>query len=195
MLEIGPTRSEIQGLDSGWSNHHMQTGRSPHKGLSPCPDSPGFGPLQQQSEHTSESTGLPLIHFDTVFTNKQKQSVYMTVNPSHNVVLPTNMWEGSWRFRSSGRADVLPDKCLLMLWGHTHPRTQHLLPADQVLYNNHVYIGDRLLKPYYLSREDHNWKIRTSKQRRDVGKYSFINRTIKSWTNYLQAYWRLSPVN
>ena len=42
-------------------------------------------------------------------------------------------------------------------------------------------IGDRLLKPCYLSRGDHNRKIRTRKQRTDVGKYSFVNRTIKSW--------------
>jgi hypothetical protein len=42
-------------------------------------------------------------------------------------------------------------------------------------------IGDRLLKPCYLSRDDHNRKIRTRKQRTDVGKYLFINRTIKNW--------------
>ena len=47
-------------------------------------------------------------------------------------------------------------------------------------------IGDRLLKPCYLSREDHNRKIRTRKLRTDVGKYSFVNRTIKSW-NQLPA--------
>jgi len=47
-------------------------------------------------------------------------------------------------------------------------------------------IGDRLLKPCYLSRDDHNRKIRTRKQRTDVGKYSFVNRTIKSW-NQLPA--------
>jgi hypothetical protein len=45
-------------------------------------------------------------------------------------------------------------------------------------------IGDRLLKPCYLSREDHNRKIRTRKQKRDVGKYSCV----KVGTNYLQAY-------
>jgi len=42
-------------------------------------------------------------------------------------------------------------------------------------------IRDRLQKPCYVSREDHNRKIRTRKQRTDVGKYSFVNRTIKSW--------------
>jgi len=31
-------------------------------------------------------------------------------------------------------------------------------------------IGDRFLKPCYLSREDHNRRIRTRKQRTDVGK-------------------------
>jgi hypothetical protein len=41
-------------------------------------------------------------------------------------------------------------------------------------------IEDRLLKSCYMSRDDHNWKIKTRKQRTDVGKYSFINRTIKS---------------
>jgi len=44
----------------------------------------------------------------------------------------------------------------------------------------------RLLKPCYLNRDGHNQKIRTGKQRTDVGKYSFINRTIKSW-NQLPA--------
>jgi len=41
-------------------------------------------------------------------------------------------------------------------------------------------IGNRLLKPCYLSRGDHNRKIRTRKQRTGVGKYSFVNRAIKS---------------
>jgi hypothetical protein len=39
-------------------------------------------------------------------------------------------------------------------------------------------IRDRLQAPSYLSRVDHNWKIRAIKQGRDVGKYSFVNRTI-----------------
>ena len=42
-------------------------------------------------------------------------------------------------------------------------------------------IGDVFLKPCYLSTDDHNWKIRTRKQRIDIGKYFFVNRTIKSW--------------
>ena len=47
-------------------------------------------------------------------------------------------------------------------------------------------IGDRLLKLCYLSGDGHNGKIRTRKQRTDVGEYSVVNRTIKSW-NQLPA--------
>jgi hypothetical protein len=47
-------------------------------------------------------------------------------------------------------------------------------------------IGDRLIGPFYLSRYDHNHKIRERNQRTDIGKYSFINRTIKLWK---QLYW------
>jgi hypothetical protein len=53
-------------------------------------------------------------------------------------------------------------------------------------------IGGKLLQPCYLSREDHNQEIRTRKQRTDVGKYSFLNWTIKSWN---QLPFRLSPGN
>jgi hypothetical protein len=42
-------------------------------------------------------------------------------------------------------------------------------------------IGDRLEKASYLSKVDHNRKIRSRKQKTDVGKYSFINRTIQLW--------------
>jgi hypothetical protein len=34
-----------------------------------------------------------------------------------------------------------------------------------------------------LSRDDHDRKIRSRKQRTDIGKYSFVNRTIKLWNN------------
>jgi len=42
-------------------------------------------------------------------------------------------------------------------------------------------IGDRLQRPYYLSRIDLDWKIRNRRQRTDIGKYSFVNRTIQLW--------------
>ena len=42
-------------------------------------------------------------------------------------------------------------------------------------------IRDRLQAPSYLSRVDHNWKIKAGKQRTDIGKYSFVNRSITDW--------------
>ena len=42
-------------------------------------------------------------------------------------------------------------------------------------------IGDRLQRPNYLSRVDHERKIRNRRQRTDIGKYSFVNRTIRLW--------------
>jgi len=35
--------------------------------------------------------------------------------------------------------------------------------------------------PYYLIRFDHVQKIKDRKQRRDIGKYSLVIRTIKNW--------------
>jgi hypothetical protein len=43
-------------------------------------------------------------------------------------------------------------------------------------------IGDRLIGPCYLSRDDHDHKIRARKQRTDISKYSFVNRTFKLWS-------------
>ena len=42
-------------------------------------------------------------------------------------------------------------------------------------------IRDRLRRPYYLSGVDHVGKIRDRKQTADIGKYSFVNMTIKNW--------------
>ena len=47
-------------------------------------------------------------------------------------------------------------------------------------------IGDRLQRPHYLSRVDHERKIRSRRQRTDIGKYSCVNRTIQHW-NQLPA--------
>jgi len=47
-------------------------------------------------------------------------------------------------------------------------------------------MGDRLLIPSYLNKNDHDRNIRTRKLRTDVGKYSFVNRTLKGW-NQLPA--------
>jgi hypothetical protein len=42
-------------------------------------------------------------------------------------------------------------------------------------------IRDRLRRAYYLSRVDHVRKIRDRKQKKDMGKYCFVNRTIENW--------------
>ena len=42
-------------------------------------------------------------------------------------------------------------------------------------------IGDRLQRPHYLSRVDHERNIRSRRQKTDKGKYSFVNRTIQQW--------------
>ena len=39
-------------------------------------------------------------------------------------------------------------------------------------------MGDRLQAPRYLSKVYHHWKIRARKQRTDIGKYSFVDRSI-----------------
>ena len=38
-------------------------------------------------------------------------------------------------------------------------------------------IGDRLQRPHYVSRVDHERKIKCRRHRTDIGKYSFVNRT------------------
>ena len=46
-------------------------------------------------------------------------------------------------------------------------------------------IGDRIQRPHYLGRVDHDWKIRGRRQKTDIGKYSFVNRTIHHWNQLL----------
>jgi hypothetical protein len=47
-------------------------------------------------------------------------------------------------------------------------------------------IGDRLQGPCYPCTDDHDRKIRARKQRTDIGRQCFVNRTIKLW-NQLPA--------
>jgi len=42
-------------------------------------------------------------------------------------------------------------------------------------------IDDRLQRPHYLRRVDYERKIRSRRQRTDIGKDSFVNRTIQDW--------------
>jgi len=58
-----------------------------------------------------------------------------------------------------------------------------ICPLFKAYYGKRTWngIGNIILKPCYVNRGDHNRKIRNRKQRRDVGKFSFVNRTIESW--------------
>jgi len=56
-------------------------------------------------------------------------------------------------------------------------------------------IGDSLKRPYYLSTVDHVRKIMTSWQRTDIGKYSFVNRTIGDWNQLPAEVLETLPVN
>jgi hypothetical protein len=47
-------------------------------------------------------------------------------------------------------------------------------------------VGDRIQRPRYLSRVDHERKIKSRRQRTDIAKYSFVNRTMQHW-NQLPA--------
>jgi hypothetical protein len=42
-------------------------------------------------------------------------------------------------------------------------------------------MGDRLQRPCCLSMVNHDKKIRSRKERTDIGKYSFVNRNIQLW--------------
>ena len=55
-------------------------------------------------------------------------------------------------------------------------------------------IGDRLLEPNYWSRGDHKRKIRTRGQKTDIGKYSFVNRTIQDWNQLSDAVFEQLPI-
>jgi hypothetical protein len=55
-------------------------------------------------------------------------------------------------------------------------------------------IGNRLQAPYYLSRVDHCWKISARMIRTDVGKFSFVNRTIAEWNQLPEGAKGTSPV-
>jgi hypothetical protein len=52
-----------------------------------------------------------------------------------------------------------------------------------IIYGAYIWkdIGDGLQAPYYRSGVDHCWKIRSRKIGKDVGKFSFVNRTIADW--------------
>jgi hypothetical protein len=55
--------------------------------------------------------------------------------------------------------------------------------------------GDRLPWPHYLSRVDHGRKFRRRRKRTDIGKYSFVYRTIQHWNQLPAEVLRTLPCN
>jgi hypothetical protein len=55
--------------------------------------------------------------------------------------------------------------------------------------------GDRLQGPTYLSRVNHERKIRSRRQGTDIGKYSLVKRTIRLWNQLPVEVLGLSSVN
>ena len=70
----------------------------------------------------------------------------------------------------------------------SHRKLSRICALFKVYSGEQVWkaIGDRLQWPHYLSRVDHERKIRSRRQRTDIGIYSFVNRTIQHW-NQLSA--------
>jgi hypothetical protein len=68
-------------------------------------------------------------------------------------------------------------------------------PIQSLLWWTGVEGRDSLKRPHYLSRVDHVHKIRTRKQRKDIGKYSFVNRTIGDWNQLPAEVLEVSPAN
>jgi hypothetical protein len=56
-------------------------------------------------------------------------------------------------------------------------------------------LGDTLEGTYYLSRDDHDSNIKDRKQRKSIGKYSSVNRTIKLWNRLLVEALTSFPLN
>jgi hypothetical protein len=60
---------------------------------------------------------------------------------------------------------------------------------------NHIDIKRRLYMPTYYGRGDHRFKIKLRQQQTDVGKFSFLNRTIVDWNQLPAAVFEGSPMN
>ena len=75
-----------------------------------------------------------------------------------------------------------------LIWIHYVCLYPHSHSGKRAFSGERVWkaIGDRLQRSQYLSRADHDWKIRSRRQRKDTGKYSFVNWTIQYW-NWLPA--------
>ena len=71
-----------------------------------------------------------------------------------------------------GKPAVLPDRAIR--------RQSHYFIYRSRTWNDVIPYKGRMIRVFYLSRVDHARKIRDRKQKTDIGKYSFVNRTIKN---------------
>ena len=87
-------------------------------------------------------------------------------------------WAACWNSYREGKIKALDRvrKKVTKFANHTSETEGHVWKA----------IWDKLQGSCYLSRDDHDRKIRARKQRAVIKKYSFVNRTIKLW-NQLAA--------
>ena len=126
-----------------------------------------------------------------ILKNKAQQNSF---NPS-----PDNLYTVTTQHLRRGvpRPKVLPsvtsDKCInsmtlpWVIWMlHCQHKLSHVCALFKAYSGEQAWkaIGDRLKRPYYLSRVNHKWKIRNRRQRTDIRKYSFVNRTIWLWNRF-----------
>jgi hypothetical protein len=76
-----------------------------------------------------------------------------------------------------------------------HRKILHICALFKAYFGERAWkaIGDRLQRPNYLRRIDHERKIRNRMQRTDIGKYSFVNRTIRLWNRLPAAIFGTLP--
>jgi len=65
-----------------------------------------------------------------------------------------------------------------------HKTTERLCSLFKAYFGERAWkvIRDRLRRRFYLKNVDHVRKIKDRKQRTDIENYSFVNRTIKNWS-------------
>ena len=96
-----------------------------------------------------------------------------------------------WDPYSEGQIDRMRKKAAKFAHHTSSPKWENLasprkLPRICALFKAYSgergwkAIGDRLKRPQYLRRVDHEQKMRSRRQRTDIGKYSFVNRTNQS---------------
>jgi len=104
------------------------------------------------------------------------------------------MWYGCWDLYREGLITALDrvQKKAAKFAHHSYRSNWQILVSRRKL--SHVcalfkaYSGERpwkaifhrLQRPHYVSSVDHKGKIRIRRQRMDIGKYSFANRTIQN---------------